>query len=83
MLLNMKAKKVEKVITALKDIIGHPLKRHLQKSRHDLTTLDTKSDFKVDFMDFVFDFFASLFSKYSSRLMTILSVVHSICWRLR
>ena len=36
----MKTKKVEKVINALKDRIGHPLKRRLekQKSRHELTT---------------------------------------------
>ena len=36
--LNMKTKKVEKVITALKDRIGHALK----KSRHESTTLTGK-----------------------------------------
>ena len=35
----MKTKKAEKVITTLKDRIGHYLKRRLTKSRHKSTTL--------------------------------------------
>ena len=35
----MKTKKVEKVITTLKDRIGHPLRGTLHKSQHESTTL--------------------------------------------
>ena len=48
-LLNMKKKKVEKVITTLKGRIGHPLKRHLSKFefRHESTTLRYKKNYRL------------------------------------
>ena len=43
----MKTKKVEKVITTLKDSIDHPLKRHLTEILNQSTTLNVSLFFRT------------------------------------
>ena len=50
MLQNTKTKKVEKVMTTLKDRIGHPLKRHLTEILTRVNNLKSHTDGVIKFL---------------------------------